>query len=339
MKKYTLQIIVLVVLVGIVVAAQFAPYGTSRLLDMLRIGKKTTIQELRDFSIADTAKVDRIFMVNKESRIVDLTRAENNKWLVNGNYDANMHSVNLLLSTFKRMAIKNPVARSAEENLIKMLATKSVKVEVYQTGKLYKTYYIGGVTQNQTGTFAMLEGSSQVFVIEIPGFRGSLSSRFHTNEREWRSSRVFAYNETEIEKVDVSVGRIANQSFTVKVIDKNEYELYDANNTKAKRFDTIVVRRFIREFRRKFFSSYVPYVTPEMTDSVYQSPYLYRYNLLLKDGRTVNLSLHQIKDYVPTGEDEIDLLNGIINQSEWVNIQTHIFAPMLVELDDFKSDL
>lgn len=338
MKKYTVQIIVLVVLAGIVIAAQFAPYGTSRLFDMLRIGKKATIEELRDFSIADTAKVDRIFLVDKESRTIDLTRNENNQWLVNGQHDADKHSVNRLLETMKRMTIKNPVARSAEENILKRLATKSVKVEVYQGGSIEKIYYIGGVTQNQQGTYAMIEGSDKPFVIEMPGFRGYLSSRFHTSERTWRSSKVFAFAETEIDEISVNVGRVSSQSFSVKVKGKNNYELYNDAHALAKQFDTIVVRRFVREFNRKFFSSYVPFVNEKMVDSVYRSPYLYRYKVSLNDGREVNLSVHKIQDYVADELDEVGLLNGIINQTEWVNIQTHIFAPMFKELDDFRPE-
>lgn len=335
MKKYTIQIIILVLLGGLIIISQFTPYGTSRLLDMLKVGKNSTIQELRDFSIHDTASIDRIFMVNKESSIVDLTRSDNG-WLVNKEFEANRYSVNLLLSTIKRMTIKNPVAKSAEENIIKRLATKSVKVEVYSSEKLIKTYFIGGVTQDQHGTYAMIKGSSKPFVISIPGFRGYLSSRFNTNELGWRSTRVFTFEETLIDQIDVSVGRVNNQSFSVKVNGKNDYTLYNADHVSAKSFDTATMRRFVKDFKHKFFSSFVAFKDQQDIDSTYNSPHLYRYDVKLNDGRRVELSLHKIEGYTPVDEQDIDLLNGIINQKNWVSIQTHIFAPMFKELDDFN---
>jgi hypothetical protein len=182
MKKNIVQIFIIIILLGIIVTAQIAPYGTSRLFDVLKIGKKATIKELRDFSIEDTASINRIFMVDKENNTADLREKEDGRWYINDKYLAKKHSINVLLKTFKRMTIKNPVARSAEKNIIKQLATKSVKVEVYSGDDIIQTYYIGGVTQDQTGTYALLEGSDRPFVIEIPGFRGYLSSRFYTEE-------------------------------------------------------------------------------------------------------------------------------------------------------------
>lgn len=336
MKKNLIQIIILSILLAIVVIAQFVPVGNSRLMDMLKINKKGTLKELRDFNIEDTGKVDRIFMVDKENKTLDLTREKGNKWIVNGKFPANKYNVNLLLNTMHMMRIKSPVARSAEENIIKKLATKSVKVEAYDGDELMKTFYIGGVTQNQTGTYALLEGSSKPFIIEIPGFRGYLSSRFHAVENLWRSSRIFQYDETELKQINVKVGSRTSQSFEVKVNGIGKFELFDANNRKAKSFDTLSVRRFVKEFRHKAYSRIYPKEMQVKADSVYNSRYFYRFNVELKTGRNMELSLHKVKDYVADDIMEVDYMNGIVNQTLWVSAQTDIFATMFRELDDFK---
>lgn len=337
MKKNIIQIIVLVALAGLIIGAQFAPYGTSRLFDMLKIGKKATIKELRDFSIEDTARVDRIFMVDKENEKVDLIQKANNQWYVNNRYPAKTYSVNLLLKTMHRMRIKNPVARSAEENIIKRLATKSVKVEVYDGDDILKTYYIGGVTQSQTGTFAMLKGSSKPFVIEIPGFRGYLSSRFHTDSILWRSTKIYKYNAEQIDKIDVAVGDKPGQSFSVKVKGRSQYELFNNEGEKAVKFDTLAVRRFVKEFRNKSFTRFITAEPRFKTDSIYNSPFFYKFNLKLNNqNKATELSLHRMKNYQADDITEIDYLNGIIDQNTWVRVQTHIFATMFKELDDFR---
>ena len=339
MKKHIIQILVIVVLVGLIVAAQVAPYGTSRLFDMLKIGKQATIRELRDFNVEDTAAVDRIFMVDKENNIVDLTESDDGRWYVNDKYLAKEHSINLLLKTLYRMRIKNPVAKSAEENIVKSLATKSVKVEVYDDDDILKTFYIGGVTQNQLGTYALLEGSSRPFVIEIPGFRGYLSSRFNTTPVLWRSTRIFVYDESEIDYIDVEVGDKPGESFEVDVKGLNDYKLLGPDDRPAKVYDTLALRRFVKEFKHKFHTRFITGKKQNQVDSVYNSPLFYRFNVQLNNGNNIELSLHRTHEIEKIKEGDmfkVDHLHGIINQNTWVLVQTHIFGTMFKELSDFK---
>jgi hypothetical protein len=336
MKKNLIQIIILALLLGIVIIAQIVPVGNSRLMDMLKINKTGTIKELRDFSIEDTSRITRIFMVDKENMTADLTREQGNKWIINGKYPAKKYDINMLIGTMHMMRIKSPVATSAEENIIKRLATKSVKVEVYDGEDLLKTYYIGGVTQNQTGTYAMLEGSSKAFIIEIPGFRGYLSSRFHTVENLWRSARIFQYEDSEINKITVNVGEQPAQSFAIIVNEAGKYDLLNTAEQKASSFDTLAVRRFVREFKNKAFSKFYPNEMQVKADSIYNSPFFYRYKVELKTGRDAEFSLHKVKGYVADDIMEIDYMNGIVNQTLWVSAQTHLFATMFRELNDFK---
>ena len=211
-KKNLTQIVIIVVLLGVVVAAQIAPYGSSRLFDALKIGKRATIRELKEFSLRDTASVTRIFMVDKNDCIIDLKRSSNNEWIVNDKFVANQPSVDLLLETLHKMVIKAPVANSAVENVIKNMATKSVKVEVYSKDKILRTYYIGGVTQSMTGTYAMIEGSTKPFIVEIRGFRGYLSGRFFLDENSWRSTKVLHFSQNVLKKVGVIVGDKPSQT-------------------------------------------------------------------------------------------------------------------------------
>ena len=339
MKKYIVQILVIVLLVGIIVAAQVAPYGTSRLFDMLKIGKQATIRELRDFSIEDTASVDRIFMVDKENNSVDLTEKSDGRWYVNDEFLASKHSINLLLKTIHRMRIKNPVAKSAEENIVKNLATKSVKVEVYDGDEILKTIYIGGVTQSQLGTYALLEGSDRPFVIEIPGFRGYLSSRFYTSSILWRSRRIFVYDQSEIDRIDVNIGSKPDQSFSVNVKGQHNYELYGPQGARAESFDTLGVRRFVKEFKHKFHSNFITGKTQTQIDSVYNSPLFYRFNVTLKNGNNVELSLHRENKVEDIDEDALFTLrklHGVIDQNTLVIVQTNVFATMFKELEDFN---
>jgi len=117
----------------------------------------TIPKELKDFAVEDTASVDKIFMVNKEGQQVLLER-KNNFWMVNGKYYARKDAVSTLLKTIHRIDVKAPVAKSMFKTIVSNLAVRSIKVEIYQESKLIRTYYVGGPTKDQYGTYMLLEG-------------------------------------------------------------------------------------------------------------------------------------------------------------------------------------
>jgi hypothetical protein len=81
---------------------------------------KTTLRkELRDFAITDTAIVDKIFMVDKANKKVELER-KGNKWMVNHKYNARQDAINILLETFLLDPEKMKVA-TAKNNQHKAL--------------------------------------------------------------------------------------------------------------------------------------------------------------------------------------------------------------------------
>ena len=112
-------------------------------------------------------------------------------WILNDSLFANQSSINLILKTVKEMRVKNPVARSALKNVIERMGIQNTKVDIFSNNKKIKTIYIGGETADQLGTFMMLEGAKEPYVVYIPGFNGYLSSRFHCRESDWRDKNIF----------------------------------------------------------------------------------------------------------------------------------------------------
>ena len=202
-----LILVLLVILVLVVVATQ---------------NKSTIKKELRDFAVEDTALVDKIFLVDKENQSILLERTTDH-WVLNSEYVARQDLVNILLKTMYRIQVKEPVAKAAQENIIKSLAVKSTKVEIYQKGKRVKVYYVGGPTQDSYGTYMIIENSSSPFVVEIPGFRGYLSTRFSTLEYEWKAQTVFAISLEHLQ--EVTVENLKNKkSVTLQVKGSRAYE-------------------------------------------------------------------------------------------------------------------
>ena len=109
-------------------------------------------EDKRNFSITDTLSIDQIKLENRNLETISLYRDEG-KWILNDTLIANPYTINLLLKTVKEMRIKQPVARSALNNVIKNMGIQNTRVDFFVKKKKIKTLYIGGETADQLGTF------------------------------------------------------------------------------------------------------------------------------------------------------------------------------------------
>src|SRR5690606_24592259 len=140
---------------------------------------------LSDFAIADTARVDRIFISDQKGVSIDLRRTPEG-WRLNDRYFAKQHNVDLLLRAFKRIEVRSPVPKSTEPAVLRAMSAGSRRVEIYQgDDEPEKVWIVGHGTKDHFGTYMLLEipgeGRSNVpFITGMTGFTGILGPRFHT---------------------------------------------------------------------------------------------------------------------------------------------------------------
>ena len=303
-------------------------------------GKATIKRELRDFAIADTASIDKIFMVKKNNEQVTLTRS-GKKWLVNDQFDARKDAIDIILKTLKRMEVKNPVSNNSMDNVIKMLATRNTKVEVYSEGKLLKTIFVGGPTQDQLGTFMMLEGSSVPFIVSIPGFAGYLSSRFFTELKSWRSPVIFNYDFDDIAKVKSVYNTFPDQSFIIERKGAS-FEINSLNgNIKAPGIDTLALRFFLSGFEKVACEFFVENMDDQLQDSLSHAIPHRILEVTDKGGTTKKVEAH-VRRANGLIDDEGNLLEwdnermyARIDDETWVVIQYYVFEKLFREFDYF----
>jgi len=237
--------------------------------------KDSTIRrELRDFAVKDTSLVHKIFMTNKENNTVLLERKDFH-WQVNSQYKARQDGINVLLRTIGRMAVKSPVSKSSQANIITQLATNSTKVEIYDKhDKLIKVFYVGSATSDNQGTYMVLENSSVPFIMHLPGFFGYLSSRFFIDEHLWRCKEIVNYNYHDIASVNITYPSNKNKSYTAYKDGPNQFRLIDANNNSITNFDTIALKEYFGRFRNINYESLLYDFPIFIKDSIFKSvPY------------------------------------------------------------------
>ena len=317
---------------------------------------------MRDYDVTDTASVNRIFMSDKSDRSVLLERQPDNSWKLNGNLDAHRENIQTLLFTMANMAVREPVARAAHNNILTLLASRSVKVEVYQNShrvrlgryhffpyeKLAKTYFIGDATMDNNGTYALMEGADSPVVVYLPGLRGYISSRFSTLENDWRVHTVFNKKLPEIKDISVEFTQQPQESF--KVINNANTSLTLVrliDNQTIFNYDTIQLMAFVNAFRNIRFEALMNDMEPAKRDSLTSQVPVHKILLNATDG-----SVQSVKTFariLPVPEIDVfdgstvtfdrDRLYALINDDkDFVMIQYFVFDKVLRPLSAFTRE-
>lgn len=225
--------------------------------------------ELRDFAVEDTASIDKMFLADKDGRTATITRVNPAVWLVNNKFIARQDAVNNLLYTIKAIEVRSPVGKNLYNNTMKLMAAKSVKIEIYSREKLLKTYYVGHPTMDNLGTFMYLEHSTVPFITHIPGFNGFLSSRYFAAEAEWRDKAIFRMDPRSILSVKVQDFPRPERSFEVKRMPDSSYVVEKLKDgTPVSPLDIVKVRSFLSAFKDTYFERLDIAISKRVRDSV-----------------------------------------------------------------------
>ncbi len=187
MKKISFYILIILILIIFIIIGSKNYNQTSSLR-----------MDARNFSVSDTNLITKITLKNRSLEYIELSRTGDN-WMLNDSLIANQSLINIVLKTIKEMRIKSPIARAALPNVIKRMAIQNTELNIFKKNKKIKTIYIGGETPDQLGTFMMIHGAKEPYIMHIPGFNGYLSSRFSCNENIWKSKRIFKQQITHAE--------------------------------------------------------------------------------------------------------------------------------------------
>lgn len=289
-NKIALVLVFLLIIVAILVLVTFR-YSTLN-------------QRESAFAVNDTATVTRVFMADKQLNKVELMKTEKG-WMLNGKYAVSADMMKMLLGTLQSLRVKAPVSLASRDNVLKRMAAIGIKVEVYQDDyrinlfdkiklfrheKLAKVYYVGDATQNNLGTYMLMEDASEPYIVFIPGFRGFLYTRFSTRPDDWKSHAVFSQRLIDIEKVEVKFVEQPEESFAVSVVDsEGNYDVVRLmDGSRIMSYDTLQMLNFLTSFRDLRYESRLNNILPPMKiDSIIRTPGLIELSLITKAKDTV----------------------------------------------------
>lgn len=316
---------------------------------ILHNGKGTIKETLRDFAVADTASIDKIFLADKSGRAVTLERKAVGEWTVNGKHLVRRDAIETLLYTIKKIDVKEPVGKKATEFVVKKLAAEALKCEIYQNGKLTKAYYVGGETQDQTGTYMILidtetmESSAKPFVTYIPGFEGFLTTRYFTIEKDWRDRTVFSYVPNTIKSVKLEIPDKPELGYEVMQIAENKFQVKSLSNDKLiPELDTLAVKQYLSYYQQINYETMQMGMKESEVDSTMKTKPINILTVIDDKGEKNTVKFFPRKpkkdaydvDGKPLPFDP-ERMNAVLNTGEMAVVQYYIFGKLMPPIEYF----
>ena len=186
-----------------------------------------------DFAVKHPEEITKIFIADRGGRTVTLERMDG-YWLYNGKYKARPTAVQTLLETVASLNVLYIPPKVAEDAMVKSLASEGIKVEIYgKGGERIKTYYVGGVTNDERGTYMIMEGAEQPYMVHVPTFIGQLRVRYMLGDDNWRDRAVFADKAADIQSLAIEYPQQKSESFRIEKSDGEQYNVKPMFSTTA----------------------------------------------------------------------------------------------------------
>lgn len=214
MKRNILLLLILVALAGVA-------FWMSRSKE-----KGTTLSDYEgSFAVPDTTMIGQIQVIDRDGHTLKLDRKDG-YWQVNDRYPVEPRIMEEMLQTVSQLEVKFIPPSSMIPNIIKSLGAHGRRVEVRDlNGNVLKTYYVGGVSPEGTGTYFMMEGSDQPFVVTMKYFHGSVSVRFFMDEKDWRDRSLFPMAVNDIVSYKMEYPRNRDKSFTINRLPNGKFDV------------------------------------------------------------------------------------------------------------------
>lgn len=272
--------------------------------------KDTLSNKENQFAVEDTTGITKIFIADKNNNFVTLKKVDNTaSWTVNDTFSAIKENVFTLLKTIMEVEVKIPVPKNGADHIMRMLATTSTKVEIYKQAyrinifgirwfpyeKNVKTYYVGVPTQDNMGTYMVMEGSDTPYIVYIEGFRGFLSSRYSPFVKDWRDHTIFRMKYKQIKSVEVIMHEKPEESFIAEKTGIRDFIVQSGDKSKKINYDTLKIMDLFSSFEDIRFESFLNDLDELTKDSIKNSPPYITINVVDTTGKVTKVETRLMK--------------------------------------------
>ncbi|MGB0929149.1 MAG: DUF4340 domain-containing protein, partial [Chitinophagales bacterium] len=300
------------------------------------------------FALEDTAAVTKIIIEDNEGRKLQLDK-KGDWWQVNRGYKARPDAVERVLKTLTKLKVKYPIGKDAYESTMKNFEKPVRRVSIFKEDatQASKVYLLGGAPHTRKGTYMMLEGTADPYVVHLLGHEGHLMTRFFTIPETWRDRRIMDFKASDLAGVKVQYPHFEESSFEVKAVADSFVVESLGGNVELNASDELnkpVVMQFLNSFENIHLEGFENGY--RHIDSVRASKPFTRMTITPKTGKELELVIHympinrrskfQIDEHGKKIPFDVDRYFAFINDGkDFVLIQRRTFSEMFKRLEDF----
>lgn len=274
------------------------------------------------FSVEDTSQITRFFISKKTGKNFHFVKQADGEWIVNDSWRAEKGLVNMILGTIYEMRVKTPVPKGYRNGVIRTLAGAGIKVELYNKEGIIKTFYVGDGTADQKGTYMIMQGSEQPYIVHIPRFDGYLTTRFQVEELAFKDKVIFEFTPQQIKSIVVEYPTGVRDGFVITRETVNEEGI-----------DAVKVNQYISEFQKIHAEQFAVIKDEEMlTDSLSGvKPVAIIGVEAQDDSKSAEIMLYE----APNDNDR--MLGYISATEQYVWVQYFVFGKLMVDKSYFAK--
>lgn len=291
--------------------------------------EQTNFRDINRFAVENPEEISRIKMKDRQGNEVILSKNEG-IWFVNKKLKAFKPKIESLLNeTIKNIRIKGPVAKTAQQNVIRKMVGRSIHVQIFKEDKCIRDYYVGSSNPDRSSTYIHINGSNTPYEAHIFGFASLLEPKFSTQEKDWFDQTVFDFSSEEIKSVEVIHHQDSNESFQIYQIDSS-YSI----KPKISSFSQSAARSYFSLFSFKNFEGYANYLDQEQKDSIKNATPFISIKVTPYVGKSIQLKLHR-KGSFQMGNSLYDKRGQLILEDTERYFATFTNFPFLVTVQEY----
>lgn len=205
-------------------------------------------KEIR-FDVVNTESIGKIELTSKDLGAQSLIRKRDTWWL-SDSVLVRPDAIENILKILPSVRVKYYPPKAAWEYMINAIQQEGVHLSLFDLDNhLIKSMYLGGTTNDETGTYAMIDGSSQPYVIHVPGFNGNLATRFKISNADWRDRMIIAENTDDIESLSIDYRDNPEQGFKIAQTNRDQYSVTDIHQLQIK-FSVPLLKTYLDGYKR-----------------------------------------------------------------------------------------
>lgn len=226
----------------------------------------TLKEDTNAFAVKDTAAITTIKFNDGKNLI--LLEKSGNHWMVNKQFTAKPGVIKALFSVLMNLEIKSPVSNGMKTYVMNNFRKRAVTVSVESDNGTLKAFQITEDDSLRTGSYMMLKGNDDAYLMQMPGFNGRISMLFPCDIQFWRDKTIFKYTPAEISSVKVEYPSKPKASFSYQFVNFNDIEVRSGDGKEVVKISKEIARTYLMNFASVPYEAQVKHRAKQILDSL-----------------------------------------------------------------------